>query len=226
LIHGHLQAAEDWVGATYPELLATTHRVIAVDMLGYGESDKLRDVAEHTLDGRVCDLGAVLNAEEASDAVIWGYSLGVFTAEAFAKQFPERTVALVAGGSIVGLRPRGRERIVSDGAALLERSGLRAQVEMMPFLTPEAAKLFVRRNDALAAAAAARGSAMRHSAEDAALPPKTFNYVGTHEDWFDLAASFAEEKNITFAAVPGDHAQAFRHAHIVVPLVRDFLDRA
>jgi pimeloyl-ACP methyl ester carboxylesterase len=224
LIHGHLQAAEDWETYGYFNALLGSHRVVSVDMLGYGESDKPHDAEAHALDGRVRDVVAVLDAEGVDTAVVWGYSLGVFVAEAFAKQHPRRTVAYVAGGNLVGLTAHDRDNITRDGAAVLERSGVRAVVNEWPFMTDDAKDIFVRRNDARAAAAAARGCALAHAAEGEPLPGKTYNYVGTAEPWFDVAEAVAAERGVRFAAIPGaDHAQAFRRSDVVVPLVLEFL---
>lgn len=227
LVHGHLQAAEDWARAGYLDLLEGSHRVVAIDMLGYGESDKPRDVVEHALDGRVADIAAVLDAEGIDEAVFWGYSLGVFSAEAFAKQHPERTTALVAGGNMVGFSPEDRANICVAGAAELERVGLDEYLKSWTFLQPETAELFARRNDALAAGAAARGSALRHLGDDAPLPRRTLNYAGTAEPWFEIAAAVARERGADFAGVPGaDHSGAFQRSADVVQLVVEFLGSA
>ncbi len=227
LLHGHLQAAEDWVNAGYPALLEPLYRVVAIDMLGYGDSDKPHDVDAHNLDGRVADVGAVLDAEGIRRAVIWGYSMGAIAAEAFAKQHPERSSALVSGGQIVGLTPKDRENIFVADAALMERVGVRACLdESWLFLTAARRELFVRRNDPLAAGAAARGTAMRHASEDAQLPDSAINYVGTAEPWFEVAAAVAAEKHVEFAGVSGaDHAETFQCSNIVVPMVLEYLGR-
>jgi pimeloyl-ACP methyl ester carboxylesterase len=224
LLHGHLQAAEDWVTNGYPELLTPTHRVIAIDLLGYGDSDRPHDVTAHLLDGRVEDVAAVLDAQGIDRATVWGYSMGVSTAEAFAKQHPDRTTALVSVGNLVGASAEDRHNLSFDAAEKLARVGVRSYVETdFPFVTAETADLFATRNDALAASAAAKAICMPHAADDAALPEATLNYMGTDEPWFELVKAVAGEKGVAFEAVPGDHAGAFQGAELATEIVVRFV---
>jgi pimeloyl-ACP methyl ester carboxylesterase len=227
LLHGHLQAGEDWVTAGYPDLLTPTHRVLAIDLLGYGDSDKPHDVEAYQLDGHVADVVAVLDAAGIDRATLWGYSMGVVTAGAFAKQCPDRTVALIAGGNLVNASADDRRNLSMEGAARLEQVGVGAYIdESWPFITPEVRELFVRRNDPLAASAAARGQCARHAAEDAPLPDATLNYMGTDEPWFELVKAVALEQGVAFEAVPGDHGGAFQAANVITPKVLTFLRSA
>lgn len=228
LLHGNMQAAEDWQSAGYPELLTATHRVIAIDLLGYGYSDKPRDVAAHHLDGRVADVAAVLNAEGIDRAACWGYSLGVVTAEAFAKRHPERVTALICGGNLVNSSPDDRRNLFTTRADFLEQAGLEAFLDrMFPDVPPELQSkrdLFGSRNDGLAVAAAMRGVCVRSAAEDAPLPDKTLNYMGVDEEPFQLVKAVAEQKGVAFVDVPGDHGAAFRQAANATSRVLAFLE--
>ena len=228
LLHGNMQAAEDWQSAGYPELLTPSHRVIAIDLLGYGYSDKPRDIAAHHLDGRVSDVAAVLDAEGINRAACWGYSLGVVTAEAFAKRHPERVTALICGGNLVNSSPDDRRNLFTPGADLLEQVGLEAYLDIgYPDVPPELQALrdlFGSRNDALAAVAAMRGICLPSAAEDAPLPAMTLNYMGVNEEWFELVKAVAEQKNVAFVDVPGDHGAAFRDAANATSKVLAFLE--
>jgi pimeloyl-ACP methyl ester carboxylesterase len=228
LLHGNMQAAEDWQSVGYPELLTRTHRVIAIDLLGYGYSDKPHDVAPHHLDGRVSDVVAVLDAEGIERAAFWGYSMGVVTAEAFAKRHPERVTALICGGNLVNASPDDRRNLFSTGADHLEQVGLEAFLDaMFPDISPELQArrdLFGSRNDGLAVAAAMRGVCMPSAAEEAPLPDKTLNYMGADEQWFELVKAVAEQKGIAFTDVPGDHGAAFRDAASATSKVLAFLE--
>ena len=228
LLHGHMQAAEDWESRGYPDLLTPTHQVIAIDLLGYGYSDKPHDPADHNLDGRVADVAAVLDAEGVERAALWGYSMGVVTAEAFAKQHPERVTGLICGGNLVNASPDDRQNMFMSGAELLERSGLEAYLDQTyPDVAPEHQEIrerFGSRNDGLAAAAAVRGVCVSGAAEDAPLPDKTLNYMGTDEEWFELVKAVAAQKGVAFTEVPGDHGGAFMEAEIITAKVLAFLD--
>ena len=63
LISGNMQAAEDWVRWGYPELLADRFRLIIIDLLGYGESDKPHTTSSYTLAAVRWHFDAVLDAE-------------------------------------------------------------------------------------------------------------------------------------------------------------------
>ena len=128
LVHGMLQAGEDWVAYGYPEELPP-YRIIAVDQLGFGQSDKPHDATAYGLDHQVAELVAVLNAEDVDWAVIWGYSMGCYAAEAFARQMPERTIGLVLGGNLVGLSPSDRSNIVAGAAAEMAEKGVAGYCE-------------------------------------------------------------------------------------------------
>lgn len=227
-LHGHMQAAEDWASAGYPDLLTSTYRVIAIDLLGYGYSDKPHDIEAHLLDGRVADVAAVLDAEGVDRALVWGYSVGVVTAEAFAKEHPERVTGLICGGNLVNSSPDDRRNLFTPGAELLEQVGLDAYLDATyPDVPPEKQwirDLFGSRNDGLAAAAAARGVCVAGAAEDAPLPRKTLNYMGADEPWFELVKAVAEQKGVAFTDVPGDHGAAFDGADIIVAKVLAFLE--
>ena len=192
LLHGHMQAAEDWESRGYPDLLTPKHQVIAIDLLGYG------------------------------------YSIGVVTAEAFAKQHPERVTGLICGGNLVNASPDDRQNMFMSGAELLERSGLEAYLDQTyPDVAPEHQEIrerFGSRNDGLAAAAAVRGVCVSGAAEDAPLPDKTLNYMGTDEEWFELVKAVAAQKGVAFTEVPGDHGGAFMDAEIITAKVLAFLD--
>jgi pimeloyl-ACP methyl ester carboxylesterase len=224
LIHGMLQAGEDWITYRYPEELSP-YRVIAVDQLGFGLSDKPHDATVYGLDNQVVDLVAVLDAEGVDRAVIWGYSLGCFAAEAFARQMPDRTIGLVLGGNLVGLSPVDRGNIVAGSAAGLAEKGVAGYCEEnLPFLDQTTRQLFATRNDPIAAGLACEAQASPHTGEGAALPSTVFNYAGSHEPWIDVGAAVAEVHNVTFRSIDGaDHGQAFRDSGTVVRAARDYL---
>jgi pimeloyl-ACP methyl ester carboxylesterase len=224
LVHGFLQAGEDWIRYGYPEELSP-YRTIAVDQLGFGQSDKPHDATAYGLDNYVADLVAVLDAEHVDRAVVWGYSMGCYAAEAFARQMPERTAGLVLGGNLVGLTPFDRSNLMEGAAAQLAEKGVAAYCEDdLPFLDQNTRQLFVTRNDPIAAGLASEAQASPHVGEGAALPEAVFNYAGSKEPWFEVAVAVAEVHKVTFRAIDGaDHGQAFRGSRTVVRATRDYL---
>ena len=89
----------------YLQPLARFARLIVFDKRGVGMSDRIAGVA--TLEERMDDLRAVMDAVGSRRAVMFGQSEGRPMAVLFAATFPERTTALVVYGSMVrgGWRP-------------------------------------------------------------------------------------------------------------------------
>jgi pimeloyl-ACP methyl ester carboxylesterase len=77
--------------------LAEFARVIQLDKRGTGCSDRVRDLP--TLETRVEDLKAVLDAAGSDRAVLFGVDAGGSTSILFAATYPERTAALILFGT-------------------------------------------------------------------------------------------------------------------------------
>jgi haloalkane dehalogenase len=64
-----------------PRLTAAGHRAIAIDLLGFGRSDKPTDPAEYAIERHVARLGALLDSLDLSDACLvvhdWGGPIGL-----------------------------------------------------------------------------------------------------------------------------------------------------
>ena len=91
LLHGLGGDADQWAWCLGP--LSTTHRVIALEMLGFGRSDKPPII--YRIAGFVEVLERFLQALEIERASILGHSLGGWIVAAFALQFPRRVDKLV-----------------------------------------------------------------------------------------------------------------------------------
>src|SRR5262245_11176043 len=76
-------------------------RVIVFDKRGQGLSDR---VAEQTLEERIGDVRAVMDAVGSSSATIYGWSEGGSMALMFSATYPERTSALVLCGSVASIK--------------------------------------------------------------------------------------------------------------------------
>jgi 2-hydroxy-6-oxonona-2,4-dienedioate hydrolase len=91
LIHGIGGDADDW--AFCLQALSASHRVIALDLLGFGRSDK--PAINYTIAGFVEVLERFLRALAIKHATLLGGSLGGWIAGAFALQFPDVVDKLV-----------------------------------------------------------------------------------------------------------------------------------
>ena len=91
LVHGLGGDADDW--AFCLEALAASHRVIALELLGFGRSDKPH--IEYTIAGYVEVLDRFLRTLDIERATLAGHSLGGAIAATFALQFPQAVDKLV-----------------------------------------------------------------------------------------------------------------------------------
>jgi len=88
LVHGITESRRTWDPLIAP-LIGQGYRVIAVDLRGHGGSSR---VAPYDLATMAGDLGAVLQAEGADDALLVGHSLGGAVVSAYAAGGPCRRV--------------------------------------------------------------------------------------------------------------------------------------
>ena len=98
LVPGYMQTAAEYRRTGYVDHLAG-RRVLIVDPLGHGKSDKPYDGAPYRSPGVAADIIAVLDAANLETAALWGYSRGAWLAAMAAIEFPSRVSALVLGGA-------------------------------------------------------------------------------------------------------------------------------
>ena len=88
--------------ARFLERLASFTRLILFDKRGTGLSDRVADLP--TLETRMDDVRAVMDAVGSERAALYGYSEGGVMCALFAATYPLRTTALVMHGSYARLR--------------------------------------------------------------------------------------------------------------------------
>jgi pimeloyl-ACP methyl ester carboxylesterase len=99
LVPGFMQSAADYRRAGYVDRLAATHRVLVVDPLGHGLSDKPHEADAYRAPDVAADVIAVLDAAGLETATLWGYSRGAWLACMAAIEFPRRLTGLILGGA-------------------------------------------------------------------------------------------------------------------------------
>ena len=92
LVHGVAMRADDW--APLYRTLARTHRVYALDLLGYGGSDKPRDV-EYCVGLQSEAVRGFMDALKLQQADVMGVSMGGWVALKLAADHPQRVRKLV-----------------------------------------------------------------------------------------------------------------------------------
>lgn len=99
LLHGIGGTKENWRDQLFA--LAPSHRAIALDMQGYGDSAET--VGPMTLAGLIDDLSLVLSQTGADRAHLIGLSFGAWLAASFAMTRPERVASLTCSGGFLGM---------------------------------------------------------------------------------------------------------------------------
>jgi len=121
LIHGLGMSLRDWDDCT-PDL-AKHHRVLRVDVRGFGESDKPPGPYSAQLFAR--DLAGVVQACQITRAHVAGISMGGVIAQRFALDFPElvRSLVLISTSSEVNAQAQAAWEELASG---VERQGFTA----------------------------------------------------------------------------------------------------
>jgi pimeloyl-ACP methyl ester carboxylesterase len=114
LVHGLGSRASDWVGLI-PALVRSGHRVYALDLLGYGQSDRPAD-AQYSIEEEAQVVEGFLKAEHLQHVDLAGWSMGGWISMEVATEMPQSISRLI----------------------LLDSAGLRFQPSFDPLLfTPD-----------------------------------------------------------------------------------------
>lgn len=91
LLHGFLENQKMW--DNYIDVFSVKNRVIAIDLLGHGETECLGYV--HSMEDNADAVHAVLAELRIRKAILVGHSMGGYVALAFAELYPENVKGLV-----------------------------------------------------------------------------------------------------------------------------------
>jgi len=106
----HLECTwEHPLPATWLERLASFTRLILFDKRGVGMSDRVADHELPTLEERMDDLRAVMDAVGSERAAVFGASEGAAMSVLFAATYPDRTSSLLLWGACAHVPRRHRE---------------------------------------------------------------------------------------------------------------------
>lgn len=95
LLHGFLENKKMWT--EYVDFFSEKYRVIAIDLLGHGESDSLGYI--HEMEENANAVNEVLEHLKVEKATIIGHSMGGYVALAFAELYPKKIQKLVLQNS-------------------------------------------------------------------------------------------------------------------------------
>jgi pimeloyl-ACP methyl ester carboxylesterase len=105
LVHGFASSKDvNWVyPAWVSELKKNGRRVVAIDLRGHGDSGKLYDAAEYSIEILAGDVIALMDHLKIERADIMGYSLGSRITAVLARSQPQRLRSAILGGIGIGL---------------------------------------------------------------------------------------------------------------------------
>ena len=227
LLGGLSQWADQWWDVGYGDLLADRFRLIAVDRLGHGASDKPHECELYDERLIVNDLVAVLDAERVERALVWGFSLGAKNAASLAAIHGERVAAMVSGSVPALTRPeQSGERLRQLAAVCASREGI-IETWQSYGLSESAVEEALERNDLQALVATALGTSSWWPNLEAITAPALW-YIGTAEGGFyDEEVAYASAHDVVTYEVEGaSHWATFSRAEEVSALVKPFLLRS
>lgn len=102
LLHGFAGSAENWHGLMAN--LQADYRLIAIDILGHGQTDVPTDIERYRMESLACDLAAILNKLDETRVSLLGYSMGGRLALYFAVHYPQFVANLILESSSPGLK--------------------------------------------------------------------------------------------------------------------------
>ncbi len=224
LVPGTLSSAAQWELFGYTRALGADARVVAVDPLGHGFSDKPHAPDAYEATGVIADLVAVLDAADIEQASLWGYSRGGWIAYGLAAAHPERVTRLVVGG--FGAHAHAAElSLQSAWFEHLSRADWPSFWRTLGIEDAEPLRSIEEANDPLAIAAAVAGSQRPTRAVDLdAINCPTFHYVGA-QDWIaEYVAADAEALGAPVKFLSGArHLEAFADAAPALAAVTPWL---
>ena len=217
-----------WRDTGYVDRLSPRHRLLLVDPLGHGASDRPHDPEHYGLRELADQTAAVLDAEAVEEADVWGYSRGSLLLVAMMQHHGSRIRSAVAGGvDLTALAPAGPpgEATGPTPADFLRRgdwAGFRACSRSL--FRPRPGRVLERDNDPDAIAAALDAAAVATITVD----PSAFRgmvYVGDGEPFAKATADIAELLGLPCSVLPtGGHAETFEASDQVCAAVEPFLE--
>jgi len=226
LIHGLMQSSDRWVQWGYVDAFSDHYRVLAVDLLGHGQSDRPHDAEVYEAEGHAADIMAVLNTEGIERAHIWGYSLGGVIAAVFATLYPERVVSLTVGSATVQNLPPVQPVVEwrRSMAEALRRGDWDEYWRKFGLIDAQMRVVLQESSDPLAIAAVIEGDLLPRRLDLSKLNAPILVYAGSAEPTLALWRAGATTCSATFEVIADkDHAGAFQALEIVRPLVEAHL---
>ena len=219
LQHGLLSSAASWSAAGYVQAFSDAYRVICIDSLGHGESDKPKDAARYAKALRAGDVVAVLDANDVERAHYVGYSMGGWIGTAMAIYHADRLASLTIGGwDPVG--GSGPADLRPDFDTFFRMAGAAAP-HLVGWVTEDARPGLSACWDALLDTQGSEAALL-------ALDAPVLYWAGEEDQCYDAMRVAAERhETLEFLSVPGDHVAArMKYVAESTAGLRAFVDKA
>lgn len=230
LVHGIAMSGDDW--APLLRTLKKTHRVYAIDLLGYGRSDKPLD-GDYSITNETNIVRGFLDVKQLPQTDILGVSMGGWIAAKLAAEHPERVRRLVLVSSAGFNFPTKLHEASFSPATLIQlRESLAMQTDQAGRLPDFVARDFLRRSKKKAPIVRASMRAMLtgHDLVEGKMQRATMPVLilwGTHDRIipFTVAARMQRElRNSRIEPLPGcGHLAIIECRERALPPIEEFL---
>ena len=130
MLHGFTGSVATWEKVASS---LTNYRVIAIDLIGHGQTDSPKDVTAYKMEKQILQLEALFQQLNLQEFILLGYSMGGRVALAYATAYPNRISHLILESASPGLKTeddRALRRSSDESlAAQIETKGVEAFVE-------------------------------------------------------------------------------------------------
>jgi pimeloyl-ACP methyl ester carboxylesterase len=224
LVSGFTQWADQWVTAKYVAGLAEQFRVIRIDPLGHGFSDKPHDSDAYRWTDVIADLIAVADAENLQQPMWWGFSRGAFMVQDLAHLHPTRAGAVVLGSPVQSFGTNIDFDWLTLGEQLRAGDCLDQLWAALGFTDTAGAELGKSINDCEALACVFEGQYIEDFPDYQELVQSVLAYKGTLEDYHPQAAGLLTSARAdSFEVANANHSDTFERSVDVLPAVIAFL---
>ena len=223
LIPGSTMSAADWRDAGYVDLLVGSHRVISVDPLGNGLSDKPHDPDAYRWPDVAADLIAVLDHAGVDLATAWGYSRGGALAAALAVEYPDRVSGVILHDGVPSEIAEGSP---PTAAAIAMFGGDLSPIWDAYSFSDDDRRYDEEVNDVRALGAMGIGPRRSGASIDLGRVRAPALVLEGSNDDPDSSGVVAAALGVELQILPGlNHLEAFSEVALAMSFVRPFLDR-
>jgi pimeloyl-ACP methyl ester carboxylesterase len=224
LVSGFAWPASSWVDLGYVDpLVRHGYRVLTVDPLGHGLSEKPHAWEAYQAPEIGSDIVAAMDAADVQRAVLWGYSRGAALVTMAATEHLDRVAALIVGG-LTWIAPPPPQGGISPLVEALQRGSWSDFCTELGEPISDADRQIMEASDprAMAAVDIARGRST-YAPDPTCIHVPTLLYYGSDDSWAPVDAA-AKAFGLEPRMLPGhDHSGAFRDSESVLRIVLEFL---